>query len=108
MHEKLKLEKTLKRVGFRKPSCLRLSSNWEGSFLSIKSDRNPAPLSNTIPGYGYRNDIDDYKWKRNSKESTETILEIEAKRKRIAPQWNKGANQYITDATDLKTLGKKS
>jgi hypothetical protein len=33
--------------------------------------------------------------------------EIAKKRKRIAPLYNKGAAQYITDETDPKTIGRK-
>lgn len=33
--------------------------------------------------------------------------EIEKKKKRVAPSFNKGPYQYITDETDLKTMGRK-
>lgn len=33
--------------------------------------------------------------------------EIERKKKRVAPLWNKGGLQYITDDTDITTLGRK-
>lgn len=33
--------------------------------------------------------------------------EIERKKKRVAPLWNKGGLQYITDDTDIITLGRK-
>lgn len=33
--------------------------------------------------------------------------EIARKRKRVAPMWNKGGLQYITDDTDLTTIGRK-
>lgn len=33
--------------------------------------------------------------------------EIERKKLRVAPMYNKGAYQYITDDTDPKTLGRK-
>lgn len=33
--------------------------------------------------------------------------EIERKKLRVAPHYSKGAYQYITDGTDLTTLGKK-
>lgn len=41
---------------------------------------------------------------KESKEVTEAILH---KAKRIAPEFNKGASQYITEGSDLTQLGKK-
>lgn len=41
------------------------------------------------------------------KESDSVRAEIEAKAARVAPAFNKGAIQYITDGTDFTTLGKK-
>ena len=63
------------------------------------------PLSNGV-GNGYVKSVDDWKWK-NRKETAETIKEIEAKKKRVAPAYNKGASQYITPGTDTTTLGRK-
>lgn len=37
----------------------------------------------------------------------EARLELKRKSKRVAPAYNKGAYQYITDDTDPKTLGRK-
>jgi len=69
---------------------------------------NVAPLSNSIPaGGGYKRSVDDYKWRRGREERTDTILEIQKKKTRIAPLWNKGANQFITEGSDIKTLGRK-
>lgn len=42
-----------------------------------------------------------------AKESEAVQREIIAKSKRLAPQFNKGAVQYITDEADLTTLGRK-
>ena len=70
-------------------------------------DTNPIPLSNTIPGNGFKHSVDDYKWKRERMESTSTIMEIERKKTQIAPLFNKGGVQFITPETDLKTMGRK-
>jgi len=70
-------------------------------------ETNLPPVSNSIPGGGYKKSIDDYKWKRGKEESTQAIVEIEKKKRRIAPAYNKGANQYISDGADIKTLGRK-
>lgn len=42
-----------------------------------------------------------------ARESEEVRAAIIAKSKRIAPQFNKGADQYITEESDLRTLGRK-
>lgn len=74
---------------------------------------NPEPrkdepqLSNTIPGNCFKTSIDDWKWKKGCAESAATIKEIERKKKRVAPLWNKGATMFITDNEDPKTLGRK-
>lgn len=64
-------------------------------------------LSNSIPGPTFKKSIDDYKWKRDREETEKTILEIERKKTRIAPAFNKGNYTYISDATDPTTLGRK-
>ncbi len=67
-----------------------------------------APVSNSIPtGGGFKRSIDDYKWRRETVESVATIQEIERKKLRIAPAYNKGAMQYISDEADPVTLGRK-
>lgn len=43
-----------------------------------------------------------------AKESVETRAAIIAKSKRIAIAYNKGGYQYVTDDTDLKSLGSRS
>lgn len=65
------------------------------------------PTSDTIPGPAFKKSVDDYKWKRDREEKRETILEIERKKTRIAPGWNKGGYTYISDNTDPTTLGRK-
>jgi hypothetical protein len=84
----------------------------KAKFINNMSDltvenTNVAPLSNAIPANGYKRSVDDWKWKRDRVESAETVKEIERKKTRIAPAFNKGANQYITEGTDPTTLGRK-
>ena len=64
------------------------------------------PLSNSV-GNGFKRSVDDYKWKRDREESAATIAEIERKKTRVAPAYNKGAVQYLTDGTDPATIGRK-
>lgn len=64
------------------------------------------PLSNSV-GNGFKRSVDDYKWKRDREESAATIAEIERKKTRVAPAFNKGAVQYLTDGTDPATIGRK-
>lgn len=108
----------------KKPSnkALRLREERKAMFAAIlgtkKRDRpnhmpdlscpsNAAPLSNDIPGYGFKRSVDDWRWKRDREESAETIAEIERKKTRVAPLWNKGSTMYITDEEDPTTIGKK-
>lgn len=65
-----------------------------------------APLSNSV-GNGFKRSVEDYKWKRDREESAATIAEIERKKTRVAPAFNKGAVQYLTDGTDPTTIGRK-
>lgn len=66
------------------------------------------PTSDTIPvGGGYRKTIEDYRWRRETQETPDTIAEIERKKSRLAPIYSKGPVQYISPETDLTTLGKK-
>ena len=73
----------------------------------LSVEQRTAPLSNSIPGYGFKKSVDDWKWKRDREETAETIKEIERKKTRVAPAYNKGATQYITDGADPTTLGRK-
>ena len=112
--------------GKRKPSAkaLRLRQERKEFFESVLGDRkrrttinrmpdltcesNAAPLSNNLHANGgFKRSVDDFRWKRDRQESVSTINEIERKKTRIAPAWNKGANQYITDGTDPTYLGRK-
>jgi hypothetical protein len=82
------------------------SYTMEGSYLA-NYVRSPDVCSNTIVSGGYKRTVDDYKWRRDRGETSETIKAIEHKKTRIAPLYNKGSTQYITDAEDPQTLGKK-
>lgn len=73
----------------------------------LSCESNAAPMSNDIPGYGFKRSVDDWKWKRDRVESAATVKEIERKKMRVAPAYSKGATQYITDGADLTTLGRK-
>ncbi len=70
-------------------------------------------IERTVPsgnGFGncFKKDIlNEHKWKRDRQESTETVREIEAKAKRVAPLYSKGSTQYLTDDADLTTVGRK-
>ena len=76
---------------------------------SLAVESNAAPMANVIPGgiAAKRDKLNDHKWKRGSEESAATIKAIEEKAMRVAPAYNKGATQYITDGTDAKYLGRK-
>ena len=76
---------------------------------SLAVESNVAPMANIIPGgiAAKRDKLNDHKWKRGSEESAATIKAIEEKAMRVAPAYNKGATQYITDGTDAKYLGRK-
>jgi len=75
---------------------------------NLKEEPRGAPLSNSIPaGGGFKRSIDDHKWRRGRTESDATIAEIERKKTRIAPAFNKGANMYISDGMDPASLGRK-
>lgn len=109
--------------GRKKPSkkTLRLREERKAYFASVlkgsKPERNinipePLPQKNLPPlsnsvGNGFKRSVDDYKWKRDREESVATIKEIEKKKTRLAPAFNKGAVQYITDGADTQTLGRK-
>jgi hypothetical protein len=68
--------------------------------------KNLPPLSNSV-GNGFKRSVDDYKWKRDREESAATIKEIEKKKSRLAPIYSKGPVQYVTEETDIQTLGRK-
>ena len=116
---------TRQSSGRKKPSkkSVRLQQERKDFFAAILSNKKikrpsnmpdlsceskAAPLSNNIhTSGGFKKSVDDYKWKKDKVESAETIKEIERKKTRIAPGWNKGATMYITDETDPVSLGRK-
>ena len=74
----------------------------------LSCESKAAPLSNNIhTSGGFKKSVDDYKWKKDKVETAETIKEIERKKTRVAPAYNKGATMYITDETDPVSLGRK-
>jgi hypothetical protein len=97
-------QELLNKVGYHKPT-----KSTKKFTYSLTCESNAAPLSNTIPGgIAAKRDIrTDHKWKRDHEEKPETIKAIEDKANRIAPAYNKGATQYITDGTEAKYLGRK-
>ena len=72
------------------------------SLPNLKTEEN-YPLSNNIAGNGFKTDI----ITNLHKESPETQKAILDKASRIAPLFNKGPCQFITDGTDLSDVGKK-
>ena len=74
----------------------------------LSCESNAAPLSNNLAAAGgYKRSVDDWKWKRDRVESADTVKEIERKKTRIAPAFNKGANMYVSDGMDPASLGRK-
>lgn len=74
----------------------------------LSCESKAAPVSNNLHASGgFKKSVDDWKWRRDREESAETIKEIERKKTRIAPAYNKGATMYITDETDPVSLGRK-
>ena len=97
-------QELLSKVGYRAPT----KSTKKFSY-SLSCESSAAPLSNTIPGgiAAKRNIRTDHLWKRDREESAATVKAIEEKAMRVAPAYNKGATQYITDGTEAKYLGRK-
>lgn len=75
--------------------------------LKVEQRAGVAAVSNSIPSNGFRRSVDDWRWKKDRAETSETIKEIERKKKQVAPIWNKGGVMYITEGTDPSTLGRK-
>lgn len=100
-----KTNELLERVGYFKGT----KSKPQKFSYSLACESNAAPLSNSIPGgiAAKRDVLNDHKWKRDQQETPETVRAIEEKAKRVAPAYNKGATQYITDGTEAKYLGRK-
>lgn len=97
-----------RKINIRKLSKTEKKELYSSFFPEKVSNKRENNLGNLIPGNCFKKSIDEYKWKRyNNKESKKTIMEIERKKKRIAPLWNKGASMYITENENPKTIGKK-
>lgn len=93
--------KFLASVGYR-PGC-RI-----GQVNELPKYEYTRVTSDAIPGAGgYKRSVEDYKWRKDSRESATTVAEIERKKSRLAPAYNKGAVQYITDETDPRFIGRK-
>ena len=60
--------------------------------------------SRVTEGAANRSIMNPQNWKN---ESPETIEQIVAKSKRIAPHFSKGADQYVTEGLDKSDLGRK-
>lgn len=79
----------------------------------LKVEKCSIPSEETFTGNCFKKSIFDSKWKKqyDSDELTERehVAQIKAaeKAKRVAPAFNKGSYQYITDNADLETLGRK-
>lgn len=102
--EELKKEKDklFKRLGIPQ----KFKSTYKVPFPIYKIE-SELKTSNNIDGSCFKKDSLSYKWKRGCEETAETIAEIESKKKRIAPLFNKGGLQYITPGNDAKTIGRK-
>lgn len=102
---KIEHQKFLASVGYYGKPKRKYHTNMPN--LKIDNGSGVAPLSDAIPANGFKRSVDDWRWKRDRVETAETVKEIERKKKRIAPAFNKGATQYITDGADPSTLGRK-
>ncbi len=72
-----------------------------------------ATLSGVV-GNGFKKDVTDSKWKRPYRDNEElerreelAQQKVAEKAKRVAPAFNKGGYQFISDGEDLTTLGRK-
>lgn len=102
--EELKREKDklFKRLGIPQ----KFKSTYKVPFPDYKVDSHHE-TSDNIDGGCFKKDSLSYRWKKGCEETAETISEIESKRKRVAPLFNKAGYQYITPESDTKTIGRK-
>lgn len=105
---RVKHDKFLAKYGLtaKRKSKRQLSGEWPEDQLYRRQPQ-LSDVSNQFANAGFLDDPMAHVWKTGREESTETLLEIEKKRQRAAPMWNKGGYQYITPGSDTKTLGKK-
>jgi len=74
--------------------------------LSV-STRGVGELGNKIPGAIPKRTVDDYKWRKGPEEKPEVIAATERKKLQVAPICNKGAVMFITEESEINTLGRK-
>ncbi len=69
------------------------------SLPDLKSGRRGVPAGDTIPaGGGYAKDmLHAYKWKKGKEERTDTIVELERKRKKVRYSFRKEGKMYGFD-----------
>jgi hypothetical protein len=106
-HAKSEHAKFLASMGISVPQKRTKRINNPENMPDLTITSNAVPLSNTIPGNGYKKSVEDYKWRRDTVERKEVIEETERKKKRVAPYTNKGAYMFVTEADDAKSLGRK-
>lgn len=103
-------EKAIERLTAQSRAFLEKTDAADRSVNSLpdyKAGRRGAPPSNHIPaGDGFAKDIFyAYKWKQGREERTDTILEMEERRKRVRYSFRKEGKLYSFDPFEKK--GKK-
>lgn len=99
-------ESTLQKMGVGKRH--RLRGYVPSIFESVSLARIPVvgrSASDTVPGNGTRRDLDLEEFR--GKESAETVKAIRALASRIAPLYNKGPLQLVTNTDDLAGNGRR-
>lgn len=91
----------------RSIGCVKIKTRHICDFPDLSVKSMPPTSDNLYTNGGFKRTVDDWKWKRDRQETPETIKELNRKKERTAPIWNKGGYQYITDGEDTKTLGRK-
>jgi hypothetical protein len=102
---KIEHQKFLASVGYHGKLKRKYHSNMPD--LKVENGSSVADVSNAIPANGFKRSVDDWRWKRDRVESAETVKEIERKKTRVAPAFNKGATMYVSDGMDPASLGRK-
>lgn len=80
----------------------------------VKVDRSTPEVSNGFAPGGAKKSVFDSEWQRRYEDDPVmaereriALAQAEAKTKRIAPAYSKGAYQYITSTADLTDIGRK-
>lgn len=80
----------------------------------VTVDRNGPQVSNGFAPGGAKKSVFDSEWQRTYEDDPQmaerervALVQAEAKKKRIAPAYSKGAYQYITPSSNLSDLGNK-